>query len=146
MTEIHSKVNISDRIFAGLIDYTIIFGITISLIFILGQENSEGVYTLNGLPAMIPVLFWLILIVGIESFYGATIGNSIMKLKPIPMNGEERKLSFWESFKRHIADPIDMLFFGLIGIMTIKNSAKNQRIGDIWAGTIVINTNSIKGK
>lgn len=95
---------------------------------------------------MIPILLWLILIVGVESFFGTTIGNSIMNLKPIPMKEEERKLTFWESLKRHLADPIDMSFFGLIGIITIKNSDKNQRVGDIWANTIVINANSVKGK
>ncbi|SMC75229.1 RDD family protein [Moheibacter sediminis] len=146
MTEINTKTNITDRIFAGLIDYTIIFGIGFFLIYSMGAPNNEGGYSLKGLPALIPVLFWLIFTVGIESFFGVTIGNSIMNLKPIPMNEEERKLTFGESLKRHLADPIDMFFFGLIGILTIKNSDKNQRVGDIWAKTIVIHVNSKKVK
>lgn len=143
MTDIN-KINITDRIFAGLIDYVIVFGITFLLVFIFGNENSEGGYTLSGFPAITPILSWLILIVGVESFFGATMGNLIMNLKPIPISGEERKLTLWESCKRHLADPIDMFLFGLIGIITIKNSNKNQRLGDIWAKTIVINTNPEK--
>jgi len=39
-----------------------------------------------------------------------------------------------------LLDPIDMFFFGLIGIVTIKNTDKNQRLGDIWGNTIVVKT------
>jgi hypothetical protein len=31
-----------------------------------------------------------------------------------------------------------MFPFGLIGIMTIKNTDRNQRLGDIWAKTVVM--------
>ncbi|WP_281013643.1 hypothetical protein [Psychroflexus torquis] len=31
-----------------------------------------------------------------------------------------------------------MFLFGLIGILTIKNSEKNQRLGDMWAKTSVV--------
>jgi len=76
--------------------------------------------------------------VGFETGFGGTLGNSIVGLKAIPMTGVNRKLTLSESFKRHILDPIDMTLLGLIAIIVIKNTAKNQRVGDLWAKTIVV--------
>jgi uncharacterized RDD family membrane protein YckC len=133
-----TEPNMGKRILAGLIDYTIIYLFTFTMIFVLGEPKEEGVYSLTGAPALIPILFWLIITVGIEIGMGATLGNSIAGLKAIPMSGQNRKLTFAQSLKRHLMDPVDMLFFGLPGIITIKNTDKNQRIGDLWAKTIVV--------
>lgn len=143
MTNIKTQPNIGYRILAGLIDYGIIYGFTFAMIFILGEPNNDGGYSLNGAPSLIPIIFWLIMTVGLESGLGGTIGNSIIGLKAIPISGQNRKLSFGQSFKRHLLDPIDMFFFGLPGIITIKNTDKNQRIGDLWAKTIVVKTKNI---
>lgn len=50
-------------------------------------------------------------------------------------NGE---LSIGQSIRRHLLDVVDMFPLGLIAIITIKNSDRNQRLGDILAETIVI--------
>ena len=76
--------------------------------------------------------------VGLETIVGGTVGNLIVGLKAIPINGQYRKLTFLESFKRHLLDPVDMFFFGLVGIIVIKNTPYNQRVGDLWAKTMVI--------
>lgn len=136
-----TEPHIGNRILAGLIDYTLIYSFTLTIIFVLGEPNEEGVYSLNGAPALIPTLFWLIMTVGLEIGLGATLGNSIAGLKAIPISGQNRKLTFGQSLKRHLMDPIDMFFFGLPGIVTIKNTDKNQRIGDLWAKTIVVKEN-----
>ena len=34
-----------------------------------------------------------------------------------------------------------MFPFGLIGVITIKNTEKHQRLGDLWAKTIVVSKN-----
>ena len=142
-TRIKTEPNIGNRFVAGLVDYIIIYGVTFFLIFTFGEPNDEGGYSLNGLPGLIPIIFWIIMTVGLEIGFGATIGNSLVGLKAIPKNGTNRKLTFGESFKRHLLDPIDMFFFGLIGIITIKNTDKNQRLGDIWGNTIVVKTSEL---
>ncbi len=112
-----------------------------------GEPDGEGGFTLNGLPAVVPVLFWALMTVGLEQFLGATLGNSLVGLKPISIKKEvdtptwgnhTDKPSFGQSLKRHLMDPIDMFFFGLVGIVTIKNTPLNQRVGDLWAKTVVI--------
>ena len=43
-----------------------------------------------------------------------------------------------QAFKRHLVDPIDFLIWGLSAAIAIKNSDKHQRLGDMWAKTIVV--------
>jgi uncharacterized RDD family membrane protein YckC len=142
-TKIKTEPNVGSRILAGFIDYVLIYAFTIIFIFAFGEPNADGEYSVNGLPAFIPMIFWGIMTVGLEMGFGATLGNSIVGLKAIPKNGINRNLTFGESFKRHLVDPIDMFFFGLVGIITIKNTDLNQRVGDLWAGTIVVRNKNL---
>lgn len=137
--EIKTKPNIGNRIVAGLVDYILIYSFFFFYVYTVGEPNEDGGYSVNGLPAVVPIIFWGIMTVGIEIGIGATIGNLILGLKAIPKSGINRKLTFAESLKRHLLDPIDMFFFGLIGIITIKNTVLNQRVGDLWGKTIVVN-------
>ena len=139
-----SKSNLSRRILAGFIDYFIIYLLTFIYLFSFGEPDSEGTYTITGAPALVPVIIWGVLTVGVELTLGATLGNSLLDMRPLPASGYMRKLTFGESFKRHLLDPIDMFFFGLVGIVTIKNSDNNQRLGDMWAKTIVVNEKDTK--
>lgn len=144
MTEINSKKNIGKRIFAGIFDYILIFTFFFIFVYTYGEPNEEGGFTVNGILALVPVLFWALMTVGVEQLLGATLGNYAVELKPISLIGDLEKPSFVQSLKRHLLDPIDMFFFGIVGIISIKNSAKNQRLGDQWANTTVVN--SKKGK
>lgn len=137
ITKIKTEANIGNRFVAGLIDFIIVYGFLVFLFITIGEQNSDGSYSINGAPAFIPIIFWFLVIVGMECTVGATIGNLIIGLKPIPIDGEKRKLTFGESFKRHFLDSLD---FSPIGYLLIKNTEKNQRIGDLWAKTIVIKT------
>ncbi|PRP66371.1 RDD family protein [Nonlabens agnitus] len=143
MQPIKTQPNIGNRFLAGFIDYLIIYTVTFVLIFAIGEPNDEGGYSLDGAQAFIPMLFWLAMTVGLESGLGGTIGNSLVGLKAIPLSGVNRNLTFIESFKRHLLDPVDMFFFGLVGIVTIKNTEMNQRIGDLWGKTIVVPMKSL---
>lgn len=138
MREIKTKPNLFKRFLSALIDNSITIGFFYAFVRTFGTETSEG-FVVTGFPALIPVLFWFFYIVLLEVFYGATIGNSLMGLKPISLINHNGELSFSQSIKRHLLDPIDMFPFGLIGILTILNTEKNQRLGDLWAKTIVIN-------
>ncbi|WP_231565558.1 RDD family protein [Psychroserpens sp. Hel_I_66] len=143
-SKIKTKPNTILRFIAGLIDYGIIFFGTLFLIYFLGDRTDDGGLALSGTFSYLPILLWLFMTVALEIGFGATLGNSLVGLKPIPKNGIKRKLTFGESFKRHLLDPIDMFFFGLVGIITIKNTDLNQRVGDLWAKTIVVPIKSLK--
>lgn len=141
--EVKTEPNIGKRILAGFVDYFIMYTFLFVILYVYGEPDASGEYAISGVPALFPLIFWGIMTIGLEMWFGATIGNSLVGLKPIPISGQNRKLGFAESFKRHLLDPIDMFFFGLIGIITINNTERNQRIGDLWAKTIVVKTKDL---
>lgn len=132
-----TKKFITRRIIAGFIDYTIILSLTSFYIFKFGEINSEGAYYVNGIKTFPIIIFWLLYICGTELILDSTIGNYIVGLKPVDLETES-KITFKQSFLRHILDIIDMFFFGLVAIIIIKNSSENQRLGDLLAKTKVI--------
>lgn len=129
---------IARRFFAALIDYSVVFCFTFYFILAFGTPNDEGGYSVTGFLALVPSLFWFTFVVLIEVFFKATIGNTIMQLKPKSLTSNHGTVSLGQSLKRHLLDPIDMFPFGLIGYITIKNTQNNQRLGDIWAKTTVV--------
>ncbi len=126
------------RFIAGLIDYSLMYLITLILVYTIGSPNNEGGYSLTGLNCFVPVFFWFVLIVITEQIFGSTIGNGVVGLKPLSIEGRPGKPHVFQSLKRHILDPVDMFLFGIVAIIAIKNTPKNQRLGDLWAKTIVI--------
>lgn len=130
-------VSIGDRFVAGLVDYSIIYGFFFFFISQYGEPNSEGGYSITGLPVLVPIIFWGFFTIRLEKLFGATLGNLLLKIKPISLE-ENNKVTFTQSLKRHLLDPIDMFLFGFIGIIVMKNTEKKQRLGDLWAKTIVI--------
>jgi uncharacterized RDD family membrane protein YckC len=139
----NTKPHIVKRFFAGFIDYSLVYTFFIAYVIAFGEPNNEGEYSVSGLHALVPMIFWGIITVGLETMLGGTLGNSIVGLKAIPKSGTNRNLTFAESLKRHLLDPIDMFFFGLIAIVVIKNTDKHQRLGDIWGNTIVVENKNL---
>ncbi len=137
MPFIPTKPYIGKRLLAGFIDYLIITLFFMIYVFLVGKLDGEGGYSVTGAPALIPVFFWFFMTVIMEQLLGATLGNWAVKLKPVTMNTGQ-KISFSQSCKRHFADIIDLQLFGLVAYLTIKSSPKSQRVGDLWAKTIVV--------
>ena len=137
---ISTKPNLWKRMFAGLIDYTFMFGILYTLCLYFGEPTEDGGYTLNGLPGLSMIIIWFIYMIGFELKCGGTLGNLIFDLKVVSIKSNNAQISFGQSFKRHFVDMIDIWPFGLFGIILIKNTKYNQRLGDLWAKTIVIDT------
>jgi uncharacterized RDD family membrane protein YckC len=131
-----TKTNLKKRIIATLLDYALFLISTYIYIVLVGHDNDEGGKTVNGFLALPIPMGWFIYFVVIEACYDATLVHQGLYLKVLTV---DRKETEWtQALKRHLLDPIDILFFGIPAIIAIKNTAKHQRIGDIWAGTIVV--------
>ena len=133
-----TKPNLKKRIIATLLDYALFLLSTYLYIMLVGQENDEGGKTVNGLLALPIPIVWFIYFVIIEAFYGATLAHQGLYLKVLTVDRKE--IEFTQALKRHLVDPIDILLYGIPAIIAIKNSAQHQRLGDMWAKTIVIDT------
>ena len=138
MAFIETQPHIERRIIAGCIDYAIIYTLSFFTMMVCQIRIDFNVEELSDVFLLIPIGIWVLMTVFIEITACATIGNLIVGLKAIPINGQYRKLTFLESLKRHLLDPADMFFFGLVGVVVIKNTPYNQRVGDLWAKTMVI--------
>jgi uncharacterized RDD family membrane protein YckC len=89
---------------------------------------------------LVPVS-WFIYFVVLEAFNGATPGHDICKLTVVKTNAE--KLTLGDAFKRRIVDLIDIFFYGIPALICICNTPKFQRLGDLFAGTVVVKKSDI---
>lgn len=67
---------------------------------------------------------------------GQTPGKRLLKLRVIREDG--RPITLWESAARNILRLVDMLPLYSFGLISVFISPRDQRIGDLFAGTVVI--------
>jgi uncharacterized RDD family membrane protein YckC len=135
------KKYIKLRIIATLIDYGIYILLFYLYVDLVGTENSDGSKEVNGLPAMLIPLFWFLYFVVLEAVNQATPGHDICKL--IVVKSTANKISLGDAFKRRLLDPIDIFLYGIPALICINKTPKFQRLGDLWADTVVIKKTDI---
>ena len=154
------------RLFAYLVDFTILLLFFISMkYFYYGGFNLAGTQTLKShigldiLTISIPMLLYSL--VCEVMMHGQTIGKKLFNIRVISLDGGEPSLSQYAtrwifkvfewpfffgytffSLQNIFAYIIVTGFWGLVVLIFIAVSKKNQRIGDIAANTVVINTES----
>ncbi|RZK06555.1 MAG: RDD family protein [Flavobacterium sp.] len=133
-----TKPNILKRALSTIIDYTILFSLFYFVVISFGTPNADsGGYSMRLPEGLLIFLIWPIYIVVFEKIYGATLGHKLFNLEVISLDGSE--ISTLQVIKRRLCDPIDILWIlGLFAFIMVKNTQYNQRLGDIWAKTIVI--------
>jgi uncharacterized RDD family membrane protein YckC len=138
-TEIKNKPYILRKIIATLIDYAILFYVIYLYMSKFGEQNNEGDYTVEGIYTLPVILMWLIYLPGSESLLSRTIGHMIVGLRIIDHTGG--KPGILQTIKRRLADPVDLILFGIPAIIAINKTENNQRLGDLWADTLVVSNN-----
>jgi len=132
------KTNLKKRIVSTLVDYSIYLLFFFFYVNYFGHDNDEGGKTVDGLLALPVFAVWFIYFVVVEAVNGATLGHNGVYLKVLTIDRAE--ISFGQAIKRHLLDPIDILMYGIPALIAIKNSDRHQRLGDMWAKTIVVDT------
>ncbi|PAW93325.1 hypothetical protein CKK33_07345 [Mucilaginibacter sp. MD40] len=141
---INPKPYLLQRIAATVIDYgiySLIFGV---YIYTFGDNSSPGKYTVHNLMALPLIAFWLLYFVVLEAANSCTPGHDIMKLKVFKTDG--RKPGYSDVLKRRLLDTIDIFFYGIPALITIVKTPKHQRLGDLWADTVVLKSSDITVK
>ncbi len=128
----YAIASIMGRIVAQLIDFFIITAYIILMILLQSYVSiHDGILIIIMLPAL---LYSLIM----ESlFQGQSVGKMILKIKVVKLDGTQAGLLSY--FIRWIFRLIDITAYGTVAIISIAVSKKGQRLGDIAAGTIVVN-------
>jgi uncharacterized RDD family membrane protein YckC len=147
------------RLLAYIIDFTLLIIYMYSMkyllytLFMLDESNIGIDIIVVSLPMLLYSLFtelWM---------DGQTVGKRIMKIRVISLDGGEPTFGqflirwivrFWEwpFFFGYIAlSGYNLLyyifatgFFGVVVVIVIAINSKSQRLGDIAAGTVVVNT------
>ena len=130
------------RSLAAIIDVAIVFSIWYFIIEKWGTDSVGTVKTLAGSPAILLMLataaFWILP----EWLVGATFGKWSCDLRVVSMNGS--KISFSQSVKRNLLRLVDFFPWYLTGFVTAKLTPYRQRLGDLWARTLVVKRSEIR--
>lgn len=139
-----TAAHVGDRVLANILD-NVIKGAYILLLryFVfdlmgldeymetMDQWEAGTIY----LVAYLPVIFYSLVLESI--FEGQTLGKKIMKIKVIKIDGYQA--GFGDYLMRWLLRIVDIVLgFGLVGLITMSANKKNQRFGDMAAGTAVI--------
>jgi uncharacterized RDD family membrane protein YckC len=102
----------------------------------VGQELEGGARGWTGLPgALALLLIWSHWFVP-EWIFAATIGKAICDLRVAPVARGTSALG--RALKRNLVRPFDFFFFYLVGFIVAMSNPGRQRLGDLWAHTMVI--------
>lgn len=134
--EVNPKPHLKLRIFATLIDYGIYFVVFYLYVSLAGTETSSENWEVTRFHALPVFLLWFVYFPGLEAFNSATPGHDIFKLKVIKATGE--KIGFIDALKRRLCDVLDIWTWGIAAIICVTKTDKHQRIGDLFAGTVVV--------
>jgi uncharacterized RDD family membrane protein YckC len=155
------------RLFAYLIDFTLLILFFIGMKYfyyggfdIATEEELRSHVGIDILTISIPMLLYSL--VCEVMLHGQTIGKKLLNIRVISLDGGEPELSQyitrwifkafeWPFFfgytilsKENLVVYIMITcFFGVIVVIIIAVSKKNQRLGDLAANTVVVNTKSV---
>ena len=131
----YEPASIGDRILAALLDYVVIFGWLLLVIFIPGTMNIR-MGTFYVIIALMPVLLYDLLC---EWFLnGRSVGKLAMGIRVVMLDGSQPGLgAYLIRWLLRIVEGISF-FGGIVPIITIAANGKGQRLGDIAAGTTVV--------
>src|SRR5437773_1559331 len=140
--------SIGNRFIACAIDHTIqIVGlITIVIIFLVISDAADLGARLNSAPKWVIALLVIMQFVIINGYFaifewlwsGQTPGKRWLKLRVIREDG--RPISFFEAMIRNLIRVIDFMVppFYSVGLVSVFSTARDQRVGDLVAGTVVV--------
>jgi uncharacterized RDD family membrane protein YckC len=143
--------SIGNRFLACAFDHTLqLIVLTLVVIFFIWVGNAASYYDeLKGAPKWVLALLILLVFLIWSSYFvvfewawrGQTPGKRWLKLRVIREDG--RPVTFWEVAARNLLRIFDMQFwfvipFYSIGLISIFMSRRDQRIGDMVAGTVVV--------
>ena len=132
---------IRKRVYATLLDYTLVNLLTAFFIVYFGEKDAHGDYYIHGFACFVPLTLWFVYFVVGEAF-GGTLGHRTFKLKVVSMDGRDLRLR--QVLRRRLCDVPDIcLSFGWVALLLIRNSQYHQRLGDQVARTVVIGEGDI---
>lgn len=130
------------RAAATIIDYGLFYGLLFFLISKFGVIADDGSKSLQGFVALLVPIYWVLYFPFCEYKISSTVGKLPFGLKVVSTNGN--RLTFLKALKRRVIDPIDLFTYGIVAFLAVKFSNNHQRLGDMFANTIVIGGETLR--
>ena len=140
--------SIGNRFIACAIDHTIQMVVLIALVilFLIIQDVSDIGSRLTSAPNWVKALLIIIVFILMSGYFaifewiwnGQTPGKRWLKLRVIREDG--RPISFFEAMVRNLLRNFDIMPspFYSIGLISVFATERDQRVGDLVAGTVVV--------
>jgi uncharacterized RDD family membrane protein YckC len=131
----YQPASVGDRILATLIDLIIIWSYVIICLAILGSIDFKVewfVYLILAIPFL---GYHLVSEIVLD---GQTIGKKARNIKVVKLDGSQPR--FADYLLRWLLRPVDVMSSGAVAIIIICSYGRGQRLGDVAAGTTVVNT------
>jgi uncharacterized RDD family membrane protein YckC len=140
--------SIGNRFIACAIDHTIqiVTLIVISITFAIIADFADFGSRLSNAPKWVIALLIIIVFLLMSGYFaffewlwrGQTPGKRWMKLRVIREDG--RPISFFEAIVRNLLREFDIMPFPFysIGLISVFSTDRDQRVGDLVAGTVVV--------
>ena len=130
---------VGSRVFAGIIDLAIQFGIFwvgALIMQLVGVETETGSYTM--LAILLAVVLMGYPVVSETLMRGRTVGKRAMGLRAVTLEGAPVRLR--HVLLRMMGGLVDRMLppLGITGTLFVLGTSRHQRVGDLLAGTIVI--------
>jgi uncharacterized RDD family membrane protein YckC len=145
---VHIRLNMASlgqRVGAYAIDALLMyitFAVFIAVLIEWGSLGGESMIWIASTFFLVLTSYHLLM----EFFFeGQSVGKMLVGIRVICEDGKSGR--FFNYFMRWILRPVDIFVtFGVVAIVSVSISEKQQRLGDILAGTVVVRTRSKAAK
>lgn len=135
------------RVLAIIVDTVLlsIVGIVMSVLFGSGTtEGASASFSLTGLPAVVYFLIIALYFILLEGTAGQTVGKMLLGIQVLKEDTGQPP-GMGGATLRTLLRIVDGFLFYLVGFIIVLISGKNQRLGDMVAGTLVVRKGSGTG-
>ena len=138
---------VGSRFVAGLLDQVVQWSVIIALMVLAGVlRDGDGLGGAEGAAATLAMAAFVVLVFAVQLLYdvsfetlasGRTPGKRWTGLRVVRLDGAP--VGFVTSAVRNLLRIVDVLpgFYG-VGLVAVLASRRNQRLGDMAAGTLVV--------
>ncbi len=133
-----AKKSLAQRFYANIIDYLLFYAFMAIYIYVFGDPLESGGWKVTGVAYAGVFVVWVVYFPVLECVRGQTLGKQLLHLHVVDLQGNLPMIH--QAVLRRLFDMFDFMTLGIAAMLFINFSAKNQRLGDMIAGTTVVCT------
>jgi uncharacterized RDD family membrane protein YckC len=136
------RANVASRTLAMVIDVLALaatWGVLALVVLLALGDSDLGPPLWYALASLLLVFLWF---PGFETLWGRTPGKAALGLRVVSADGTP--VRFQQAFLRAVVGLVDFLLVpvGVIAVVSVMLSSREQRLGDLAAGTLVVRERS----